>query len=72
MIRAFLRDPKSQLGTGLQDLQLGLDNLRVHKLRSLLTMLGDLRRCGRRRDACDLVRPRSSGYGILERSGVRT
>ena len=40
MIRAFLRDPKSQLGTGLQDLQLGLDNLRVHKLRSLLTMLG--------------------------------
>jgi putative ABC transport system permease protein len=40
VIRAFLRDPKSQLGTGLQDLQLGLDNLRVHKLRSLLTMLG--------------------------------
>ena len=38
MITAFLRDPKSQLGSGLQDLQLGLDNLRVHKLRSLLTM----------------------------------
>jgi putative ABC transport system permease protein len=40
VIAAFLRDPKSQLGSGLQDLQLGLDNLRVHKLRSLLTMLG--------------------------------
>ncbi len=40
MIRAFLRDPKSNLGSGLQDLRLGLDNLRVHKLRSLLTMLG--------------------------------
>ena len=40
MIRAFLRDPKSQISSGLQDLQLGLDNLRVHKLRSLLTMLG--------------------------------
>ena len=26
MIAAFLRDPKSQLGSGLQDLQLGLDN----------------------------------------------
>lgn len=40
MIRTFLRDPKSQFGSGLQDLQLGLDNLRVHKLRPLLTMLG--------------------------------
>jgi len=40
MISAFLRDPKSHIGSGLQDLQLGLDNLRVHKLRSLLTMLG--------------------------------
>jgi putative ABC transport system permease protein len=40
VIAAFLRDPKSHLGTSLQDLQLGLDNLRVHKLRSLLTMLG--------------------------------
>jgi putative ABC transport system permease protein len=30
----------SQFGTGLQDLRLGLDNLRLHKLRSLLTMLG--------------------------------
>ena len=40
MISAFLRDPKSHVASGLQDLQLGLDNLRVHKLRSLLTMLG--------------------------------
>src|SRR3954465_15648483 len=40
MITAFLRDPKSHFSSGLQDLRLGLDNLRVHKLRSLLTMLG--------------------------------
>jgi len=40
VIAAWLRDPRSQLGTGLQDLRLGLENLRVHKLRSLLTMLG--------------------------------
>ncbi|PYQ95647.1 MAG: multidrug ABC transporter substrate-binding protein, partial [Acidobacteria bacterium] len=40
MIALFLRIPSSQFGTELQDLQLGLDNLRLHKLRSLLTMLG--------------------------------
>jgi len=40
MIALFLRTPSSQFGTELQDLQLGLDNLRLHKLRSLLTMLG--------------------------------
>jgi putative ABC transport system permease protein len=40
VIRAFLRDPQLQLGTGFEDLRLGLDNLRTHKLRSLLTMLG--------------------------------
>jgi hypothetical protein len=40
VIPAFLRNPNSQFGTGLQDLLLGLENLRVHKLRSLLTMLG--------------------------------
>ena len=39
-MKAILKDPNSELGTWLQDLQLGLDNLRVHKLRSLLTMLG--------------------------------
>jgi putative ABC transport system permease protein len=40
VIQAILRNPNSQFGTGLQDLLLGLENLRVHKLRSLLTMLG--------------------------------
>src|SRR5207342_2022813 len=40
VIRAFLSNPKSPFRTSLQDLRLGLDNLRVHKLRSLLTMLG--------------------------------
>ena len=39
-MKALLQDPNSELGTWMQDLQLGLDNLRVHKLRSLLTMLG--------------------------------
>ena len=38
IIPAFLRNPKWQFGSGLQDLQLGLENLRVHKLRSLLTV----------------------------------
>ena len=40
MIKALLENPSSKFGSGLQDLQLGLDNLRLHKLRSLLTMLG--------------------------------
>jgi len=39
-MKNMLRDPNSAFGTWLQDLQLGLDNLRLHKLRSLLTMLG--------------------------------
>jgi putative ABC transport system permease protein len=39
-VKRFLPDPNSEFGTWLQDLQFGLDNLRVHKLRSLLTMLG--------------------------------
>src|SRR4029434_6364550 len=39
-VKRFLPDPNSEFGTWLQDLQVGLDNLRVHKLRSLLTMLG--------------------------------
>ena len=39
-MKRFLPDPNSEFGTWLQDLQFGLDNLRVHKLRSLLTMLG--------------------------------
>ena len=61
MIKAFLRDPKSHLATGLQDLQLGLDNLRVHKRRSLLTMLGTIFGVrGGRRDACDSGGVRSS------------
>jgi putative ABC transport system permease protein len=37
---APLRIRSVQFGTGLQDLRLGLDNLRLHKLRSMLTMLG--------------------------------
>jgi putative ABC transport system permease protein len=39
-VTSLVHDPNSILGTWLQDLQLGLDNLRIHKLRSLLTMLG--------------------------------
>jgi putative ABC transport system permease protein len=39
-VKFNFQDPNSALGTWLQDLQLGLDNLRLHKLRSLLTMLG--------------------------------
>jgi hypothetical protein len=39
-VTSLVHDPNSALGTWLQDLQLGLDNLRIHKLRSLLTMLG--------------------------------